>query len=139
MKERATLILSEEQIKKILFFHYLAELDSKTNDDIFNNLEFVSKIKYDRKGTHISFILEYKKHIESFDGNITKEFIVSIEDLNNIINERLIEEEYEIESLEEHLLTDENSIEPSAIRNFKYIKYNLKKKQKVKTKKKGWR
>lgn len=145
MKERATLILNEEQIKRILFYYYIAttpassEMDEEIDEEMLNDLKFESKIIYNKKGMHIDFILTYKDQIESLDADVEKEIIISIEDLNNIINKRLAEEEYEIDTLEEHLSNNVNSVEPSAIRDFKYIKYNLKKKQKVKTKKKGWR
>jgi len=145
MKESATLILNEEQIKRILFYYYIAttpassEMDEEIDEEMLNDLKFESKIIYNKKGRHIDFILTYKNQIESLDADVEKEIVVNIDDLNNIINQRLTEEKYEIDSLEEHLSTEFNQGERTFENSFRYIKYNLKKKEKVKTKKKGWR
>lgn len=138
MTERATLILSDEQIKNILASYYLSDIDLNTNEQIIKSLELSYKIITKKIGMTIEFILAYKKNVKLV-GDINKEFVISIEDLNDIINEQLAEEGYEVFSMEEHLSSNKNSVEPSVIRDAKYIKYNLKKKQKVKTKKKGWR
>ena len=139
MKERATLVLSEEQIKNILASYYLSNIDLKTNEQIIKSLRLDYKIITKKTGMNIDFILTYEKKIESLDVDINKEFVVSIEDLNNIINEKFAEEGYEIDSLEEHLRSESNPAERTGVSDFKYIKYNLKKNEKVKIKKKGWR
>ena len=137
MEERSILILNKEQIEQILFEYYFSEYDERIKEQILKSLKLNYKITIQYVVTEtiktIKFILKYKIPIDSLDNFVHNEIILSLNDLNNIINEKLSNEEYKVDRA---YIDSGFSLSDKRL---KCIKYYLKKNEKVKTKKKGWR
>ena len=129
MEERATLTLNCEEIKNILFKYYFGE-----HKEIVENGKMTYELLRAEGGSmyamDINFILSYDEKIESLNCSINREFIVGLYDLTKIIKEQILDYTYKVESLYKYVDDDDN---------LSCITYKLSKKEKVKTKKRGWK
>ena len=140
MEERATIVLYHKDIEEILFDYYFGESHPEVKKQIENTGKMLCSIK-EKKGlvttkTYIDFILMYRMPIKSLGKDITEEIDVSLTDLWDIINEKISNQGYEIDDVEDNLIYGfgENSSD-----RLNFLTFHLKKKEKVKTKKRGWK
>lgn len=132
MEERGNLNLDRKTLKSILCNNYI-KMDYKINQEVYDTAELEIKfleIKEHKKV--VQFIIKYIKTIDSLSLPIVKEYIISQDELNNIINDNLSSEGYEIDTFDYDVDKNDKSFLNS-------IEYKLKKKEKVKTKKRGWK
>ena len=140
MEERATLTLNSEEIKNILFKHYFGDYFDNVKEKIIETLimdyKIVNENQFGKIRKNIYFIIKYEKQLATLDKSITREIIIDLKELTNIINDKISNEGYEIATLRENIMygTKDNSKD-----KLNFITYNLKKKEKVKTKKRGWK
>jgi len=132
MEERLILRFNCEQIEKILFEYYFG--DNKNKEQISKTLKMDYKI-INRKLicttiTDITFILSYEEQV----GTITRQFIIELQDLNKIINEKFASQGFEIDYMEENI---DHRLDSQQKKKLNGLKYNLKRKEEVKVKKKG--
>ena len=139
MKEYAILRLEPSRIEKILFEYYFKdygpagkakiEQTFKVACNVKNKIGLISSVK------SAEFVLEYYTPVSSLDGAMCEKISLSLNDFNNIINEIVSSQGYEIDYLD--IRSINNYSEGKEV--LTCLEYNLKKKTKVKTKKKGWR
>ena len=138
MKESASIVLYCKDIEDILFDYYFGESHPNIKKQIEETGKMYCSIK-DKKGIittkrHIDFTLMYEIINESLGKSITEQITVSLTELWNIINEKIAYQGYEIDEIDDQLIYGfgENT-EP----RLNFITFYLKKKENVKTKKKG--
>lgn len=98
------------------------------------NYEITKKQSLGSTVTNIVFILSYEEASEILETNITQQVVIELKDLNDIINEKFSTQGFEIDYLEENIkysFDEKHSLS--------YLKYNLKRKEEVKVKKRGWK
>ena len=135
MKENASIVLYRKEIEDILFDYYFKEcgIDSKKRDETIEvNYNIESKTGVLKTTTKIEFEFNYKQTIESL--TINRKLTVTLQDLCDIINEKISNEGYEIDNVTDNLIY---GFEDDAKPNLNFLTFNLKKKEKVKTKMKG--
>lgn len=135
MEEKTTLTLDYKAIKNILAKHYFW-IDYQTKEESYDttNLE----IKFIEKGRTkkiAQFILTYEKIIDPLSSPIKKQYIISQDDFNNIIDQNLLNEGYKIDDFEYMIRYGLNN----GATMLNCIKFKLKKREKTKTKTRGWR
>ena len=139
MEEYAILNLDQSRIENILFEYFFkgygpsgrAKIQPtfKVECNVKNKIGLVFSAK------SVEFILEYYTPVDSLNGAICNKINLSLRDFNNIINEIVSSDGYEIDYLDIKSINDYSDKKEK----FAYVEYKLKKKEKVKTKKKGWR
>lgn len=140
MEESASIVLYYKDIEDILFNYYFEDSDLETIKQIKNTRQMLCNIKTKngvlKTAHYINFTLMYRKSIESLNKDITEKIDVSLTDLWNIINEKISDKGYEIDDIDSKFIYPfgENSV-----KRLEFITFHLKKKENVKTKKRGWR
>ena len=140
MQESASIELYYNDIEDVLFKYYFKASDSETKKQIENTGKMLCNIKT-KKGLvttkkYIDFKLIYQSPIESLECSITEQIDVSLTELCDIVNETISDRGYEIDEIDDNLIYGfgENSSD-----RLNYLTFYLKKKEQVKTKKKGCR
>ena len=138
MTESASIVLWRKDIEDILFDYYFGKSHPNIKKQIEETGKMYCSIKT-KKGLitekrYIDFTLMYEIIVESLGKSIKEQKTVSLTELWNIINEKISDKGYEIDYIEDNLTYgfDENT-EPG----LNFITFYLKKKENVKTKKKG--
>ena len=138
MEEYAILNLDHSRIEKILFEYYFKDYGPAGKEKIGKTFHVECNVK-NKIGLisltkSVEFLAEYYTPVDSLAGAICEKIAFSLTDFNNIINEIVGIHGYKIDYLEIESKNNSNDKEV-----LDCLKYNLKKKEKVKTKKKGWR
>lgn len=138
MRESASIVLYRKDIEDILFDYYFGESHPNIKKQIEETGKMYCSIKT-KKGLvtdkrYIDFTLMYDIIVESLGKAITEQVTVSLTELWNIVNEKIAAQGYEIDEIDDNLTYGfgENT-EPG----LNFITLYLKKKENVKTKKKG--
>lgn len=138
MKESASIVLYRKDIEDILFDYYLGNSHPKIKKQIEETGKMYCSIK-DKKGIvttkrYIDFTLMYEIIVENLGKPITEQITVSLTELWNIVNEKISDKGYEIDEINETLKYGfGEETKPELF----FITFYLKKKENVKTKKKG--
>ena len=136
MKEKATFTLGIEQIREILTDYYFKNVDKKIMNKIQFSYEVIRKDCFVTIKNQVIFVIKYSEYIESLGNSITKELVITEKDLNNIINEKLSNEGYQIDTLDMDIVAISKSEDKYGIKSITYI---LNEKEKAKIKRKGWK
>ena len=138
MKERTTLSLDYEEIKNILFKHYFGEYFDNVKEKIVETLimdhRIVNENHFGKIRKNIYFTIRYQNQLATLGKSVIREIVIDLKELTNIINDKISNEDYEIETLTENICY---GLKGNSKDKLNFITYNLKKKEKVKTKKKG--
>ena len=100
MEQKETLIIYERELKSILAKHYFW-VDYQTKEDCYKSTSLelrYSNLENDKN--KIQFILKSDKKLDSFDNPVKKQFIITKNEVINIINEKLFNDGYEIEDFD---------------------------------------
>jgi len=100
MKQKETLVIYKEELKSILAKHYFW-VDYQTKEDCYKTTSL--EIRYadlENDKNKIQFILKNDKKLDSFDNPVKKQFIITKNEVINIINEKLFNDGYEIEDFD---------------------------------------
>ncbi|MBE6139054.1 MAG: hypothetical protein E7174_00915 [Firmicutes bacterium] len=138
MEESASIVLDYKDIENVLFNYCFKNSDQETKKQIENTGQMLCNIKT-KKGIvttkkHINFILMYERPVESLGYPMTEKVDVSLTELCNIINETISDRGYEIDEIDDNLIY---GLEENSSGRLNFLTFHLKKKEKVKTKKKG--
>lgn len=145
MKESATLRLEPSRIEKILFDYYFKDLDQVAKNKIEKTFKVKCNVKTKISLISISksaeFVVEYYTPINSLGGAICQKIVLSLSDFNNIINEIVSSNGYEIDYLDIESIKYPNinyaNFSSTGKETLACIEYNLKKKEKEKIKARG--
>ena len=137
MKENNSLEINAEELKCILAKHYFW-IDFQTNSLSCNSVSLEIEYEYNKEKIFtdrekIKFILKYDKKINSFERPIKKQYIITKDEVIDILNKTLLKEGYKIDNFVSNI----NTINYKEELNF--ISLDLRKKGNVKMKKKGRR
>ena len=137
MKENNSLEINAEELKCILAKHYFW-IDFQTNSLSCNSVSLEIEYEYNKEKIFtdrekIKFILKYDKKINSFERPIKKQYIITKDEVIDILNKTLLKEGYKIDNFVSNI----NTINYKDELNF--ISLDLRKKGNVKMKKKGRR
>lgn len=138
MEESASIVLYYKDIENILFDYYFDESHPEIKKQIENTGKMLCNIKT-KKGIvttkrYINFILMYERPIKSLGHSMTVKKDVTLTDLWNIINEKISDNGYEIDEVDDNLIY---GLQESSSDRLNFLTFHLKKKEKVKTKKRG--
>jgi len=138
MKESASIVLYRKDIEKILFDYYFGESHPKIKKQIEETGKMYCSIKtkngYKKDKRYIDFTLSYEIIVESLENSIIEQKTVSLTELCDIVNLKIAAQGYEIDKIDENLIY---GFSENAEPGLNFITFSLKKKEKVKTKKKG--
>ena len=135
MEQKESLIIGSEELTSILAKHYFW-VDFQTKEDCYSStcLEIKSKDK-EKKQSEIQFILKYEKKLDSFKEPVKKEYIITKNEVINIINKNLLNEGYEIDNFDCNIIYGLNN----SSERLNFISLKLKQIGKIKTLKRGWK
>ena len=138
MEESASIVLDYKDIENILFDYYFGLYTPEAKKQVDETGKMLCNIKT-KKGLlkterSYNFILMYEKPIKSLEHSMTVKKDVTLTDLWNIINEKISDNGYEIDEVDDNLIY---GLQESSSDRLNFLTFHLKKKEKVKTKKKG--
>ena len=135
MEQKETLIINNEELKSILA-KYCFWQDYQTKEDccMSTSLQIETKDKKNNQ-SDIQFILKYEKKLDSFNEPLRKEYVITKNEVINILNENLLNDGYKIDDFDCNIINGLNC----SNKKLNFISLELKKIEKEKTKKRGWK
>jgi len=135
MEEKETLVINCEELKSILAKYYFW-LDYQTKEDCYKTTILEIKSKDEQKNqSDIQFILKCEKKLVSFKEPVKKEYIISKNEVIDIINKKLLNDGYVIENFDCNIIYGLNNNSE----RLNFISLKLKQIGKIKTLMRGWK
>lgn len=136
MEENQTLRINGEELKCILAKHYFY-VDFQTNEDCYHSTSLEIKFENGQVDCRkIQFVLRYDKKIDSFNQPIKRQYIITKDEVINIINKKLLADGYKIEDFNCNVTYGRHNNDKDVLN---YISLNLRKIGLIKTLKRGWK
>lgn len=136
MEENETLRINGEELKCILAKHYFW-VDFQSKQECYDTTSLEFKFENEQVDHRkIQFVLKYDKKIDSFDQPIKRQYIITKDEVIDIINKKLSKHGYRIDDFDCNVTYGRHNNDKDVLN---FIVLNLRKKGLIKTKKRGWK
>ena len=136
MEENQTLRINGEELKCILAKHYFY-VDFQTNEDCYHSTSLEIKFENGQVDHRkIQFVLRYDKKLDSFNQPIKRQYIITKDEVINIINKILLADGYNVDDFNCNVTYGRHNNDKDVLN---YISLNLRNIGLIKTLKRGWK